>query len=77
MKWSNFPRLTTGNQLNEYFFGNDIPRAYSHGQYCHYTRLESLNSILKNKSIHLGCVLGFNDEIDKRQFGNIDEQVLY
>lgn len=79
MKWADFPKLVTNKELVEYFSWNDEEksRAYNHGQYCHYTRLSALDSILQSKTIRLSSVTGFNDEVDKQQFGNFEEQILY
>lgn len=77
MRWADFPKITTNKGLIEYFSWNDDKksRAYNHGQYCHYTRLSALNAILQSKTIRLSCVTGFNDEVDKQQFGSFEEQI--
>lgn len=79
MKWADFPKITTNTELIEYFSWNDdkYSRAKNHEQYCHYTRLSALDSILQSKTIRLGCVTEFNDVVDKQQFGSIEEQILY
>jgi hypothetical protein len=72
-----FKSLKSKAELDEYF-----KREYEHGEYCHYTHLETLNSILENKEIWLGNVGKFNDRLDARQFlpsdyaDNTDEKIL-
>lgn len=45
-------------------------KEYSHGEYCHYTTLDTINKIIKGKSFMLGSANGFNDDCDKNQFEN-------
>lgn len=68
--WNDFGKLKNADDLKEYMYG----REYGHTNYYHYTSLKNINSILKDKRMWISCVNGFNDEIDKRQFGNEDRQ---
>lgn len=70
IQWNKFNELETGEELDNYLSG----REYRHGDYCHYTRLSIVDSILDKKQLWLGCVSGFNDNLDTQQFG--DEQEL-
>lgn len=62
--WNQFGKLQSGRELDEYF----ADREYTHGDYCHYTRIRGLNSILESKEFRLGCVSRFNDKLDTKQF---------
>ncbi len=64
-QWNAFDDLTTAEQLAAYLDG----QVYRHGSYCHYTRLEFIESILAHNTFQLSCVAGFNDKIDAQQFG--------
>ena len=72
-EWNDFPELRTLDDLMAYFDN----RAYTHGKYCHYTKISTIDKILKGSSFHLSCVSGFNDECDKRQFGDVQEQKYF
>ena len=72
-KWNEFSNLKTCNDLTEYF--KEI--ASNHGEYCHYTKVSTIERILESHSLRLACVDGFNDECDKQQFGNEQEQKYY
>lgn len=69
--WGQFGRISTNAELETYLAG----REYGHGDYCHYTRLSIINSILEKKRFWMGCVSGFNDNLDSDQFG--EEKKLY
>lgn len=64
-KWSQFGELCNCQDLEDYLTG----REYTHGQYFHYTKLDIVDSILKNKKFWLSNVDGFNDTLDIKQFG--------
>lgn len=68
--WNEFGKLKNNDDLREYMYN----REFEHTNYYHYTSLENINSILKNKHFWLSCVAGFNDEIDKKQFGDENAQ---
>lgn len=70
VEWSSFPRLESTHELEDYLSG----REYGHGDYCHYTGLKKLDSILKNNAFWCGCVSGFNDKKDSEQFGDAVSQ---
>lgn len=63
-KWHDFDNLETADQLTDYLDG----REYTHGSYCHYTRLGIIDSILLHNTFQLSCVASFNDKIDAEQF---------
>jgi len=69
--WNQFGKLQNERELSKYF----ADREYTHGDYCHYTRIRGLNGILERKEFRLGCVSRFNDKLDTKQFG--DESNLY
>ena len=64
LKWKDFGKLNNCEQLDEYINAR-YPRDT---QYCHYTSLKIINSILGNRQFWFSCVDGFNDENDKKQF---------
>lgn len=72
-KWNEFGKLTKYAELDEYLDG----REYSHTNYFHYTKLSNIESILSNNYFLLSCVDGFNDRIDKEQFGDEKKQKEY
>ena len=63
-EWHDFDNLETADQLTDYLDG----REFTHGSYCHYTRLGIIDSILSNNTFQMSCVAGFNDKIDAEQF---------
>lgn len=65
-KWNDFGKLKDSIQLNEYFDG----REYTHGDYCHYTKLHTLNDILLNREVWLSSVTGFNDQKERDEIKN-------
>lgn len=64
-KWSQFGELCNCQDLEDYLTG----REYTHSNYFHYTKLDVVDSILKNRKFWLSNVEGFNDTIDTKQFG--------
>lgn len=72
-KWNEFGKLRNYSEIAEYLDG----REYSHTKYFHYTKLDSIENILKNNSFWLSCIDGFNDLIDKKQFGDESQQKEY
>lgn len=72
-RWNEFGKLIKYNELAEYLDG----REYLHTKYFHYTKLYIIESILKNNCFWLSCVDGFNDDIDKKQFGEAKQQKEY
>lgn len=64
-KWNQFGKLYTCQDLEDYLTG----REYTHSQYFHYTKLDVVDSILKNRKFWLSNVGGFNDTVDIEQFG--------
>lgn len=62
--WNQFDTLQTAAEFDEYF----EEQKYSHSQYCHYTSLRTINSILHGKTFRLSNVGGFNDKWDCAQF---------
>ena len=65
-KWSEFSNLKGCSDIESYLSG----REYQHSDYCHYTRLDVINSILENCTFRLSNVSGFNDTVDSGQFDN-------
>ena len=64
-KWNQFGELRTCHDLNTYL----LNREYQHSNYFHYTKLDVVNSILKNREFWLSNVSEFNDTLDTEQFG--------
>lgn len=64
ISWEQFGKLKDFRSVEEYLLG----REYGHGEYCHYTRLSVINSILSNQEFWLSNVNGFNDKKDKEHF---------
>ena len=53
-------------ELDKYVSG----REYRHTEYCHYTRLDTIEEILRYKSFLMSCCSeSFNDKVDRDQFG--------
>lgn len=63
--WNKFGSVKSCKCLEIYLGG----REYEHGQYCHYTSVKVVDSILKNREFWISCVAGFNDTCDSEQFG--------
>lgn len=63
--WNQFGNLQSCQDLEEYLAG----REYQHSKYFHYTDLNAVDGILKNKGFWLSNVSGFNDTVDTEQFG--------
>ena len=72
-KRNEFPDLRTCEDLTDYF----EDRALTHKEYCHYTKVATIERILESRSLRLSCVEDFNDKCDKKQFGNEQEQKYY
>ena len=64
-EWKDFGKIRTCKDLEAYLSG----REYSHGDYCHYTGIDTINKILEGKTFWLTSVTGFNDTLDTEQFG--------
>lgn len=62
--WKQFGKLHDNRTLEEYFHD----REYKHGDYCHYTKLSVIDSILSHREFWLNSVTDFNDENDAKQF---------
>lgn len=71
--WNSFPHLYLASDLRDYLELQKL----RHGQYCHYTSLRSLNSILEKKQFWLSNVSHFNDCIDSNQFAEVDRQLCF
>lgn len=69
MNWRDFKKVTTADQLDEYFLG----REYSHSGFFHYTTISAVNSILRGHSFWVGCIADCNDDLDKAQFDSPKE----
>ncbi len=69
-EWARFPQLQTADELQKYFDN----RTCGHKEFYHYTSLNALNKILKDKTIRLSSVNRFNDKKDSGQFGSLLEQ---
>ena len=65
-EWKDFGKIRTCEDLEAYLSG----REYSHGDYCHYTSIDTINKILEGKTFRLTSVTGFNDTMDTGQFGD-------
>lgn len=69
-KWNSFSKLSTAEQLNEYF-----EHLNKKGKrYFHYTSLKALDAILETKEFIISNVKCFNDKKDSAQFGDENEQ---
>lgn len=69
-QWYSFPKLSTAEQLNEYF-----EHLNKKGKkYYHYTSLGAVDAILRDKQFVISNVQRFNDKIDAKQFGDENEQ---
>lgn len=64
-EWNQFGKLQSCKDLEEYL----IDREYQHSKYFHYTDLNAVDGILKNKGFWLSNVSRFNDTMDTEQFG--------
>lgn len=65
-EWHGFGNVKSCSDLEDYLTG----REYEHSDYCHYTSLKVINSILGNRTFWLSNVSGFNDTVDSDQFDN-------
>lgn len=65
-KQNKFSNLSKCDDLIDYFNA----QACTNTQYCHYTKISTIEKILDKSSFRLSCVSDFNDECDKRQFGD-------
>ena len=72
-EWKFFPNLRSAKDLKAYL----EEQKFQHGQYCHYTSLRSLDSILGNKEFWISNVSYFNDCIDSNQFCETDKQLCF
>jgi len=73
-KWIYFPQLGSSDELEKYF----EHRTVGHSYFFHYTSLKAINEILRTKTLRISSVDRFNDEKDKKQFGdNKKEQKKY
>lgn len=69
-QWYSFPKLSTAEQLSEYF-----EHLNKKGKkYYHYTSLDAVDAILRDKQFVISNVQRFNDKIDAKQFGDENEQ---
>lgn len=69
-KWSDFPQLTSADELDNYIKyakcgEEDGQRAYRHDGFFHYTKLEIINDILGGKSFLLFSPGESNDPIER------------
>lgn len=71
-EWNQFGILKNCEELSDYIQG----REYRHGEYCHYTSLYCINSILEKQQFYVNNVRRGNDECDKEQFCE-DKQLYY
>ena len=71
--WSSFPHLRTADELEKYF---DV-RTQGHKEFCHYTTLGAIDSILGSKTIRISSVDRFNDKIDRQQFDTLSGPKMY
>ena len=69
--WNKFGTVKNCKCLEIYLGG----REYEHGEYCHYTSAEIVNSIFEKQEFWISCVAGFNDTCDSAQFG--EEKYYY
>lgn len=65
-KWNEFNKVHNNNDLEGYLYN----REFEHSNYYHYTTAKAVDSILSGNSFWVSNVSGFNDTIDKKQFGN-------
>ena len=70
ISWTEFKNIRTAKDLENYMVNRH--KAPSR-KYCHYTNLKNINNILDSRELWIGNVSKFNDEIDKKQFGEIDD----
>lgn len=63
--WNKFGAVKNCKCLEIYLGG----REYEHWQYCHYTSVKVVDSILEKQGFWISCVAGFNDTCDSGQFG--------
>jgi hypothetical protein len=72
-KYRDFKKLRRKDDLCEYI----EKRNYNHGEYCHYTSLSVIDSILKNREFWLSCVNNFNDKKEVEGFENMGKKSYY
>ena len=60
-----FKNLKDIDELNAYM--SEV--AYRHSNFYHYTQLDTIDKILRSKTLRLTNVSGFNDKVDTKQFG--------
>ncbi len=65
-----FSKADTVESLKRYFEG----REYKHTNFYHYTKLDKLNNIIKEKRFWLSSVKGFNDKCDVEQFKDNEKE---
>lgn len=63
VQWNNFSQIEYIKDLSDY-----LTREYEHTEYNHYTDLDTIDKILKNREFFLSDVRGFNDKKDTEQF---------
>lgn len=63
VQWNNFSQIEYIKDLSDY-----LTRQYEHTEYNHYTDLDTIDEILKNREFFLSDVRGFNDKKDTEQF---------
>lgn len=73
LHWASFPELKTAAELSAYF----DKRTIGHSNFYHYTSLGAIDAILRDKTIRISSVDRFNDEKDKKQFGDSQQQKHY
>lgn len=63
--WRMFSKIDNEKDLSKY-----LTREYEHTKYIHYTGLDAINNIMKDRQFWLCDVKGLNDKKDIQQFGN-------
>ena len=63
-KWNEFGKLKTSAELSDFF----EQRLFEHTEYCHYTKIMALESILEKRVFWLNNVSRFNDKKELEQF---------
>lgn len=64
-EWRKFSKIETEKDLSKY-----LTREYEHTKYIHYTSLDAINNIMKDRQFWLCDVRGLNDKKDIKQFDN-------
>lgn len=62
-EWNQFPSITNAKDMMEYL----KDRPYGHGQYCHYTTLQAIDSILGQQTIWLSDISDTKDANDLQE----------